>query len=551
MLMRLFAWLGRCGTAVFAAVPRSLWLILRGTVRLAAELLRLAFHGLQYFWQWLRGFIRRRTADAAAVAETLHASGKGKGYKAAHTAGILLLSKTGIVRTVLRFAVPVTCCMLLLAVVRRGMQQQYAVAVSVDGRLIGTVANETEYHNAQEIVYRRLSYVDEEAETGVPADFTRTLQLKTCDSSDLLMTAGELADEILKGAGIALTEGWGVYVNDEFQGAVTDTHPIEAALARQLSGVSNALAGTAEDVYYADKVTYEAGSYLAGSVVDAQALANKLTQTEHSARTYTAGECDSVYTVAERFSTTPEEIRRMNPDVPDAIPNGYRTQVPVVKRYLPIIYTKKANAVSFIDYDTKEVETAELREGETEVIKPGVKGETEQKVLITYTDGAETSRKVLSSRLVQRPQTEELGVGTYAAQPYSTDTVIDGNGKYAWPVDGGWISAEFGGESGHWGMDIAAAGWSDIYAAESGVVKTAGWNDSYGFYIVIDHGDGYETLYAHCVELLVEPEEEVRRGQLIALVGTTGHSTGFHMHFEVRHNGLHENPKLYLRVNAD
>ena len=62
---------------------------------------------------------------------------------------------------------------------------------------------------------------------------------------------------------------------------------------------------------------------------------------------------------------------------------------------------------------------------------------------------------------------------------------------------------------------------------------------------------GYETLYAHCSVLLVSPEQEVTRGQVIALVGTTGHSTGNHLHFEVRLNGLNYNPADYLRVNVD
>ena len=62
---------------------------------------------------------------------------------------------------------------------------------------------------------------------------------------------------------------------------------------------------------------------------------------------------------------------------------------------------------------------------------------------------------------------------------------------------------------------------------------------------------GYETVYAHCSALLVAPEQEVTRGQIIALVGSTGHSTGPHLHFEVRRNGMNYNPADYLRVNAD
>ncbi len=545
---RFFAWLGHCGFAVWRLFLRGILLLLTAVLRLLGDLLRLFGSLLKEIGAQIRDFVQSRTETAAAVRTEMQDPDTGKAKSIFRSAGLLLLSQNGVLRTLIRFAVPVTCCMLLWTVIQRGVNQNYAVAVTVNGKTLGMIANEQDYLNAQETVYRRLSYTEEDTQFS----FSRTLELQACPEHTVLLTSGELADEILRNANIELTDGYGVYVNDAFQGAVDDPHLIEAALTRQLSAVSNALKGTAEEVYFADKVTYEKGSFLAENIIDANDLANRLTHTEHSVRTYTAGECDSVYTVAERFSVTPDEIRKLNPKLTeDAIPNGFRTKVPIVQRFLPIVYTKKVNTVSFIDYDTKEIETSELREGETDVLKPGVKGEKEQKVLVTYTDGMETSRKILSSRLVQRPVTEEIGIGTYAAAPYSKDTIIDGSGKFAWPVDGGWISAPFGGENGHWGIDIAAAAYTDIYAAESGKVRIAGWNDSYGFYVVIDHGDGYETLYAHCIELLVHPEEEVRRGQLIALVGTTGNSTGFHTHFEVRHNGLHEDPKLFLRVNTN
>ena len=98
------------------------------------------------------------------------------------------------------------------------------------------------------------------------------------------------------------------------------------------------------------------------------------------------------------------------------------------------------------------------------------------------------------------------------------------------------------------GIDIGASTGSNIVAAESGTVILAnyGWNGGYGNYIIINHGNGITTRYAHASQLYVTAGQTVSKGQVIAAVGTTGNSTGPHLHFEVRENGSHKNPLNYL-----
>lgn len=102
----------------------------------------------------------------------------------------------------------------------------------------------------------------------------------------------------------------------------------------------------------------------------------------------------------------------------------------------------------------------------------------------------------------------------------------------------------------HTGIDIGAAGGTNILAANSGTVITAGWNNSYGYMVMIDHGGGIVTLYAHSSKLLVSKGDFVARGQVIALVGSTGMSTGNHLHFEVRVNGVYKNPLDYVSTSV-
>lgn len=137
----------------------------------------------------------------------------------------------------------------------------------------------------------------------------------------------------------------------------------------------------------------------------------------------------------------------------------------------------------------------------------------------------------------------------------SGKVVYRGNGQFGWPSAastrvtsefGYRIHPIFGTKKLHRGMDIGAASGTDVLAAESGVVLTAGYNNSYGYYVTINHGSGYVTLYAHNSKLLVSSGQNVSRGQVIAKCGSTGNSTGPHIHFELQINGKLVNPRNYL-----
>ena len=158
----------------------------------------------------------------------------------------------------------------------------------------------------------------------------------------------------------------------------------------------------------------------------------------------------------------------------------------------------------------------------------------------------------MASEITKQPVTEQIGIGTYTARPASTATMLYGTGEFGWPVDGGYISDPFLSDRNHKGLDIAADGGTDIYAAADGVVVSAGWNPGgYGYFVLIDHLNGYQTVYAHCSSLYASEGQTVSRGQLIAAVGTTGNSTGNHCHFEVRYLGVCYDPASYINTMAD
>ncbi len=133
------------------------------------------------------------------------------------------------------------------------------------------------------------------------------------------------------------------------------------------------------------------------------------------------------------------------------------------------------------------------------------------------------------------------------AEAGSTGTGTPSASGFIWPVNGTVVSG-FGMRWGrlHEGIDITASSGTPIWAAASGTVIHAGWLGGYGNLVVVDHGDGLATAYAHASAILVGVGQEVSQGETVSLVGSTGNSSGPHLHFEVRVNGVAVDPLLYL-----
>ena len=155
-----------------------------------------------------------------------------------------------------------------------------------------------------------------------------------------------------------------------------------------------------------------------------------------------------------------------------------------------------------------------------------------------YRELIETSRQI--EQLIKRIQSGDKNIG-------------GSTGTMTWPAEGevtspfGWrVHPIFGTQRLHTGIDIGADYGDAIRAADGGVVIHADWMGGYGNAVIIDHGNGISTLYAHNSQLLVSEGQTVSKGQTVARCGSTGYSTGPHLHFEVRHNGSPVNPLNYL-----
>ena len=221
-----------------------------------------------------------------------------------------------------------------------------------------------------------------------------------------------------------------------------------------------------------------------------------------------------------------------------------------VSAAVPLLSVKSVERVEYqsaVAYETEWVDDSSMYQGESRVLTAGVDGVANVTANITCLDGTETGRDVLSSVTVTGPVTRVVAVGT-KERPKTM-----ASGSFSWPTSGR-LTSTFGGRrspggigsTNHKGIDIAGSRGQAIKASDGGTVTYAGWMSGYGYLVIIDHGNGYQTYYGHNSKLLVSVGTKVYKGQQIAKMGSTGNSTGNHCHFEIRKYGTSVNPLNYL-----
>ncbi len=182
-------------------------------------------------------------------------------------------------------------------------------------------------------------------------------------------------------------------------------------------------------------------------------------------------------------------------------------------------------------------------------VQSGVNGLNHNVDKVVFVNGVEKSREHLEQQVVKAPVNKVVVVGT----KYPQDTTASASGMICPLPRGSYaITSQYGenrGSSRHYALDLGTYYPKNqpIFAVKDGVVtKAVKSNTGYGYHIIINHGSGVETLYAHASVLYVSVGDRVKQGQTIARVGSTGNSTGPHLHFEVRIHGTKKNPHNYI-----
>ncbi len=201
-----------------------------------------------------------------------------------------------------------------------------------------------------------------------------------------------------------------------------------------------------------------------------------------------------------------------------------------------------------IPYSTKTQNNASQLRGYSKVLTKGVNGTALEDQTITYINGEEHSRVVNSSEVIASPITEILEVGTAKSVASQSQINIAKQSGFLFPLPrGSWVvSAYYGDGRNHQAVDLAADKGTAVFAVKGGTVVSAGNDGNYGLSIVIDHGNGIKTRYAHENAIYVRVGDKVVAGETIGTVGRTGNASGNHLHFEVIANGKRVDPAPYI-----
>lgn len=457
--------------------------------------------------------------------------------------GSYLFGEDGVFYTAFNYILPILSIAFLVGIVKYGSGLEYGLSVEYNGKEIGMITAEADFEEAEREVQQRIAYSDDVEKIDLSAKYS----LRIINENDTVYSAAQLANEMLTASDQALKEAYGIYIDGKFIGAVQNKDKVQDALNDRI--LNFRVDGVVKDLGYKNTVEYSHGIYLASSVMAEQDAIDLLTSSKDKKAVYIAQRGDTAVSIAQKYNMETDKLEELNPGISEKCRKGTLVNVIEKESYLPIQYVRELDSVSFLDYESVEVETSALNKGDRDVIVKGRRGEKVSHIEVTFVDGKEYSRKTVSSKVTKEPVVEKIGIGVYAARPSSPDTILTGSGEFGWPVNGGYISDHFGGARNHKGLDIAADGGTDIYAAADGEVVSAGWNTGgYGYFVQLGHTDEYQTVYGHMSKVLVEEGQYVSRGQLIGKVGTTGDSTGNHCHFEVRHHGICLDPELFVNT---
>ena len=447
-----------------------------------------------------------------------------------------------LVWNVFTYLLPAGALVCLALVIQGQLSQTYRLEVRVNGETVGYVESEQVFDNARDDVQSRIASARAVMEasgvetTDAQWDITPTYTLAV---SDQVMTESEVADAILRASSDEIGDGTAVYIDGNLSFVTTEGDHLRAYL--------DAIKAPYEDAFDANRrvefvhdIRLVDGVYFLSSIVPYDTVISTLSAVTPAA-TYTVPEDgQTAAEAAESAGVDLTTLQAYNTGLEDGdteLTAGTTLALSQpVTELLQVKVIERQTYVEDVQYDTIETESEDYSFGERVVLQSGQNGRQEVVQDVTYIGGVPVQTDIVQINMLEAPVTEQVAVGTRLA---SGMTAQVGSGTFYWPVPqyryvSRWMSAS------HKGADIVAPYGTPIIASDSGVVQTAGWHNhpyGYGNYVIIDHGNGWTTLYGHMSSIAVTAGEAVEAGQIIGYVGNTGYSFGNHCHFEMYYNG--------------
>ncbi len=434
-----------------------------------------------------------------------------------------------------KISLPLTTSFLFAATVIYWNSKTFGLALEYNGQQIATVQREEVYEKAKEMIRSQTPV----AEKHRISNATPHIKIAEVEKNKCIEKPEEIKDKIIEKSSEILAPAYGAYLEDKLIVVGTSKEDIQKALDEILSeNKANLEDATAT---FEENIEIRQGLFPNSKIESFEKIKEALTSKTEVSKPYTVAEDDTVVSIAEKFGISTEKLLKDNGKTEsDSIYPGDTLNIITLEDLLHVKVVAKETIENEIPFEKITKEDSGLEKGKVIVDKEGSNGKEEVVYCVTYLNGKETEKKESAREIKLEPTAEEQTIGTKQEE-------------YTWPVPFTKnITSGFGPRWGtfHYGIDISSAGvdGTDIVAAKAGTVKVAKIGSTgYGNHIIISHDDGTETLYGHCKSLCTSVGKRVNQGEKIACVGSTGQSTGPHLHFEIRINGKKVNPTQYVK----
>ena len=423
-------------------------------------------------------------------------------------------------------------------------------AVVIDGKTMGQISSAAALNQALAATKEK---VQQETGLEITASYN-TVEAKVghnfftakMDSTELTALLEEEVEWLAPGAVININNG-------EIQFAVATETDGQKVLDK-LKETATADLGNAvvKSVDFQEDVSIEAGNVKVSEIQSPEKILEQIQEGKEEVKTHVVEEGESFWMIAHNNDLSVDELQKLNADtVPEKLQIGQEIVLTKQEPLVSVVVTKEVTVEETIAHSTEYKDTSSLLKGENKVVTKGSDGKKSVTYEVKEANGSTLEKNVVKEVVISEPVTEVVNRGTGSIQISSRSAYNSGGGSgtLAWPLSSNKITSPYGTRSRgfHSGIDLAAKTGTSVYAAAGGTVELASWYYGYGNCIVINHGNGVKTRYAHLSAYKVSVGTTVSRGQLIALSGNTGNSTGPHLHFEVIVNGVTKNPVNYLK----
>lgn len=418
-------------------------------------------------------------------------------------------------------------------------QPGFVYRVYIAGEDIGTVASFSEYEG----VLTNLLH-QEEARVGLNLKFKEDIyvdrELQWQPQAD-----GEAVKNSLAARLSYSTLGWAIVANSETLLWTASQEQAQEVLSQVANSyVHNSAKCTLVSCEITDAVEILPQEVAPEEILPVAEAVDYILQGREKTETYVVAKGDSLWSISRSLNVSERELRDANPILKQdkVLKSGQVLNLVVAEPKLNVRTIEEVKAYESIPFTTAYRYTSKRWSNQSSVVTKGVSGKKSVTYQVEYGNEVEVGRKAVKTTVESQPVTKVVEKGTSRWPSAAT-------GMFRWPLATGYITSYFGprARDTHGGVDIGAPTGTPIYAAAAGTVVTSRRGPSYGNHVIVDHNNGYSTLYAHASSLLVSVGEWVAKGQVIARVGSTGNSTGPHLHFEVQRWGARINPLQFFK----